>query len=133
MSSQVKVAEKRRNRGLWAAFGFLMIIALLVIAWLLAPGLITWLKGSFRGFRASTGEMPPLHLQIAFTLIIFVILALVSAIIVTVAAPRRALEFKDKDLQKERQDNLDYQRKARKRQRTLNREMRQFVEKNQEK
>ncbi len=131
MSSQVTVVTKKRSRALWAAFGFLLIVALLIIAWILAPGLVTFLKGSFRGFRTAVGTMPPLHLQIAFTLIIFVVLALLSAIVVTIASPRRALQFKDKDLQKERVANLDYQRAARKRQRKLNREMRQHVEKNQ--
>jgi hypothetical protein len=131
MSSQVTIVTKKRSRAMWAAFGFLMIVALLVIAWILAPGLITLLKGSFRGFRTSVGTMEPLHLQIAFTLIIFVILALISAIVVTIASPRRPLQFKDKELVKERKDALDYQRAARKRQRKLNREMRQFVEKNQ--
>lgn len=131
MSSQVTVVVKKRSRAMWAAFGFLMIVALLVIGWILAPGLISILRSSFRGFSASIREMEPLHLQIAFTLIIFVILALISAIIVTIAAPRRPLEFKDKELMKERADAVQYQKAARRRQRKLNREMREFVEKNQ--
>jgi hypothetical protein len=129
--SQVTIVSKKRSRAMWAALGFLLIVALLVISWILAPGVITLLKGSFRGFSTSVRTMPPLHLQIAFTLIVFVLLALISAIVVTIASPRRALDIKDKDLMKARADTMQYQKAARKRQRKLNREMREFVEKNQ--
>ncbi len=131
MTSQVKIADERPGRGRWAAFGFLLIASLSVIAWFLAPSVITWLKQKFPGFVQATHTLQPLQLQVAFTVAVFVILALVAALIVTIAAPKKPINVKDKDLVKERADMEAYNRKARKRQRRLNREMRDYVQKNQ--
>jgi len=73
------------------------------------------------------------QVQVVFTLIIFFILGSIAALIVTVAAPKSAINVKDKDLVKERLDGVKYHKRAKKRQRTLNREMREYVEKKNQK
>lgn len=131
MSSQVKVVIEQRSRKRWAAYGFVLIVSLMIISWFIAPAVLDFLKGTIPAVARGLRVMAPLHQQIAFTLVIFVLLALLSALIVTFFVPKRPLDVKDKSLIKEREENLKYQRVARKRQRTLNRQMREFVEKNQ--
>jgi len=52
MTSQVTVVVHKRSRKRWAAYGFLLIVALLVIGWFLADPAITAVKslshGAFR-------------------------------------------------------------------------------------
>lgn len=129
--SQVKIVIEQRSRRRWAAYGFLLIVALTIISWFTAPSVLSFLKGSIPAVARGLSTMPPLHQQIAFTLVIFVLLALLSALVVTFFVPKRPLDIKDKALVKERADNLKYQQAARKRQRQLNRQMREHVEKNQ--
>ncbi len=131
MSSQVVVVVHKRSRKRWAAYGFLLIVALLVISGFLADPAITMVKSLSKGaFRpGAPGGLSKLQVQVAFTLIIFFILGSIAALIVTVAAPKKAINVKDKDLIKERLDGVKYHKKAKKRQRTLNREMREYVEK----
>ncbi len=130
MSSQVKVVIEKKSRRRWAAYGFVLIVALMVISWFSAPAVIQMLRAN-QNIRSGLSAMPQWQVQVAFTLVIFVILAAISALIVTIAAPKRSLNIKDKDLAKERAEAVEYNRKARKRQRTLNREMREYVQKNQ--
>ena len=126
--TQIKIAESDTNgRRRWAAFGFLLIVALTVIAWFVAPDVIKWVKSTFRQFNAS--GLTPIQLQLAFTAIVFVLLALLTGLIVTLFAPKKALNVKDKDLVKERETGEKYRRAQRKRQRRINRELREFNEK----
>jgi len=135
MSSQVKVVVYRRSRKRWAAYGFLLIVALLVISWFVAMPTIDFVKTASHGaFRpGAPGGLTKQQVQVVFTLIIFFILGSVAALIVTVAAPKRVINVKEKDLVKERLDGVKYHKKAKKRQRTLNREMREYVEKKNQK
>src|SRR4051812_19058398 len=124
MTSQVTVVVHKRSRKRWAAYGFLLIVALLVIAWFLADPAVTLVKqlshGAFR--PGAPGGLSKLQVQVAFTLIIFFILGSVAALIVTISAPKSAINVKEKDLIKERLDGVKYHKKAKKRQRTINRE-----------
>lgn len=128
--TQVKIVIEKKSRRRWAAYGFVLIVALMLISWFLAPSIIQMLRTN-SDFRAGMREMPDWQIKVAFTLVIFVILAALSALIVTIAAPKRSLEIKDKDLIKEREEAVEYKRKARRRQRDLNREMREHVQNNQ--
>ncbi len=128
--SQVKFVVEQRSRHRWAAYGFLLILALTVIAWFVAPSVILWLRSISREFSSSTRTMPAWQLQAAFTAIVFVLMALIAGLIVTVAAPKKAINVREKDLLKERTDNVKYHRMQKKRQHRLNQEMRQYVEKN---
>ena len=130
---QYKVVIEQRSRRRWAAYGFLLIAALMTISWFLAPTVISTTKSLTKGRFPPAGTLTTVQTQIIFTLIVFVVLALIAALIVTLAAPKKAVNVSEKDLIKERDENEKYKRMARKRQRTLNREMREFVEKNQQK
>ncbi len=125
--SQIKVVVEGNSRRRWAAIGFLLIVSLTVIAWFVSPDVIKWVKSTFRQFN--TSSITPLQLQLAFTAIVFVLLALVAGLIVTLFAPKKALNVKDKDLVKERETGEKYRQAQRKRQRRINREMREFNEK----
>lgn len=131
MTSQVKQVVEHKSRRRWAAYGFLLIVSLTVIAWFAAPGVISWMKVTFKQFRPV--GLTQFQLQLAFAGIVFVVLALIAALVVTLGSPKKPLNVREKDLIKERTDNVTYRRQQRKRQRTLNREMREFVEKNQKK
>ena len=135
MSSQVTVVVHKRSRKRWAAYGFLLIVALMVIAWFLADPAITAVKSLSRGaFRpGAPGGLTKIQVQVAFTLIIFFIMGSIAALIVTIAAPKSKINVKEQDLVKERLDGVKYHKKAKKRQRQLNREMREFVEKKNQK
>ncbi len=128
MSSQVNVIVEKRSRKRWAAIGFLLIVSLLVISWFSAPGVISLLKTGVKGLGPALKTISPLQQQIAFTLIIFAILGVIAALIVTLFAPRKAINVKEKDLTKERLDNVKYHKAQKKRQRKLNQEMRKYVE-----
>ena len=131
MSSQVTIVVHKRSRKRWAAYGFLLIVALLIISWFIAPAAIDAVKAISHGqFKPGTpGGLTKVQVQIAFTLIIFVILGSLAAMIVTMAAPKKTINVKEKDLVKERLDGVKYHKQVKKRQRKLNREMREFVEK----
>lgn len=130
---QYKVVIEHKSRKRWAAYGFLLIVALLIISWFLAPTVITVSKSALKQLGPALSSVPQVQQQIVYTLIIFFILAIVTALIVALAAPKRPLNVSEKDLIKEREATERYKRMARKRQRTLNREMREYVEKNQQK
>ncbi len=53
---------------------------------------------------------------------------MVAALIVTLAAPKKAMNVKEKDLVKERETGDKYRKTQKKRQRRINREMREYVE-----
>jgi len=128
--SQVKVVVKQRSRQRWAAYGFLLLVALGVIAYFVAPLVITALKKN-PDFSNATHTMTKVNLQLAVTAVITLVFGLIAAMIVTAAAPKKSINVKDKDLTKEREDGAKYHKMQKKRQRKLNREMREFVEKNQ--
>jgi hypothetical protein len=130
MGSQIVIVTEKRSRRRWAAIGFLLIVSLLVISWFVAPSVITWLRSINREFRNGTSSkfIPYWQLQLAFTLVVFLILGSVSALIVTIFAPKKSINVKDKELETSRLDEVKYHRKAKKRQRTLNREMREYIQ-----
>ena len=132
MSSQVTISERKRGRGRWAVFGFVLIAALLVISWFVAPSAISEIRVLSHGQFQTVG-LTPLQLQLAFTFIIFFVLGLVAALIVTLFAPKKAINVKETDLSKERMDNVKYHKMQRKRQRKLNQEMRKYVEEQNQK
>lgn len=130
MGSQISIVYEKRSRKRWAAIGFLLIVSLLVISWFVAPSVITWLRSINKEFRQGTSVkvMPYWQVQLAFTFVVFLILGSVSALIVTIFAPKKSINVKDKDLENARLDDVKYHRKAKKRQRTLNREMREYIQ-----
>ncbi len=128
---QYNIVIEQRSRRRWAAIGFVLIVALSVIAWFAAPTVLDWLKTTFKPLGSALVSIPKIQQQIALTVIVFFLLSIVTALVVTLGAPRQPLEVREKDLVKEREDNVKYRRRQRKLQRKFNREMREYVEKNQ--
>jgi hypothetical protein len=130
---QYKVVIEQKSRKRWAAYGFLLIVALLIISWFLAPTVRSVALSTLKQLGPALRSVPLVQQQIVFTIIIFLILAIVAALVVTLAAPKRALNVSEKDLVKERETAHKYHQMQKKRQRKLNREMREYREKQEQK
>jgi hypothetical protein len=128
MGSQIVIVHEQKSRKRWAAMGFLLLVALGIISWFIAPGIITWMKGGSRTLRIALVDIPQQQEQLIVTVILTLLLAIVAALLVTIFTPRKAINVKEKDLIAERLDGVKYHEKAKKRQRKLNREMRNYVE-----
>ncbi len=126
MSSQVRIADKKNNRRMWPVMGFLLIVALTAIAYVIAPDVINFIKSNFRAFQ--TSSMNPTTLRWVFTGIVALILSLLVAIIIAVAAPKKPINVKMSDLERERTEMLTAKAKRKKQQRRINREYREHVE-----
>jgi hypothetical protein len=128
MGSQIVITNERKSRRRWAAIGFLLLFSLGVISWFVAPEIIRWMKGGSRTLRIALLEVPAAQEQLIVTVILTLLLAIVAALIVTIFSPKKSINVKEKDLIAERLDGVKYHEKAKKRQRKLNREMRNYVE-----
>lgn len=116
--SQVRIAEKKRFRGFWPLAGLVMIVALGIISYFLAPSVIDFTRRTLPGF--TTAGMAPEQLRLIFTVLIFVVLASFSGLLIAIAAPKRSMHVKEKDLVKERKQMAEYKKYERMRQRRLN-------------
>ncbi|GEM_PF-1037195 len=123
--SQVKIAQKRRSRGLFPVIGLLLAVALGVISYVLAPYGVEWLK-SQNGRFGNTLEPQVLQLLVAAG--IFGVLLTIVALIVAVATPKKMIDVKETDLVKERVQRKAYKEMEHKRQRQLNRKLRENVQ-----
>ena len=128
MSSQVTIVTEKRSRRRWAAIGFILIVSLAVIAIGVADPIRLFAISHLKGLSTGLKTVTLLQQDAIFALIVFAILGLVAALIVTLFAPKKMINVKETDLQKERLDNVKYHKMQKKRQRKLNREMRDYVE-----
>lgn len=111
---------------MWPVMGFVLVVTLTIIAYGVAPDVIIWLRSNFRGF--STQGMTPQQLRLAFTAIVAVLLTLITALIIAVAAPKKAINVRLGELQKERVEMVKEKHERKKRQRRINRQYREHVE-----
>jgi predicted PurR-regulated permease PerM len=124
--SQVRISEKKRGRGGWAAIGFILIIACGIIAAVITPSVVEFLDDQVRGFRITGRDLQQTRLIVGF--IVFLLLTSVAALIVAVFAPKRAINVKETDLIKEREMAQKARKSDRMRQRQINREYRDHLE-----
>lgn len=122
--SQVVVAEQKRGRRAFPAVGFILIVAMGVIVWVVTPPLTEYLDRT-----VLTGYEIPVNnrstVQIGIGLVLFFLLSTIVALIVSALAPKPAASVKETDLVKER-DEMQKKRKAERiRQRKINREFRE--------
>lgn len=118
--------EQRNARGLrkyWGVLGFIMFVALAIIAYVIAPDAVRWADRQFPGFTPQSLGREATRLAAAF--ILFVILAAIFAGILALTAPKKAIQVRDADLAKEREAKMNYKEMQRKRQRKINRELRE--------
>jgi biotin transporter BioY len=114
----IKQAErKKQSKALWPVLGFFMIVALGVIAWTLAPGLISWLAVNMRGFNGN--ELRPFwKMQLAFAAVIFVVLGAIVALLVAITVPRTKSRTQDAQVKEDREKlvkTITEKKKARRR------------------
>jgi hypothetical protein len=120
--TQVVQAEKKRKRSWWPLIGFLLIVSLLVISYALAPDVIREVQ---RGLpRLNMRSIAPEVQRLIFTGVIFGVLLLIAGLIVAMFAPRKRTLVKETDIIKEREQMLVARVRDKKKQRTVNLEIR---------
>ncbi|MBK8026357.1 MAG: hypothetical protein IPK19_34455 [Chloroflexi bacterium] len=126
MTSQVKIASKKRTRWAWPVVGFVMILALSVIAYFLAPSVQGTIDDLFPQFRREGMSNQTYQLIVAgFT---FVILLLSATLLVSLGGRRkRPLDVTNRSLEKERAQMIADKKALKRRQRRLNQELRDHV------
>jgi type VI protein secretion system component VasK len=127
MSSQVTIAKTHKGRRALPALGFLLVVALSLIAYVIAPDVIEWIKDTFPRF--DTRGILPQHLRLIFTAIVFVLLLAVIGMVMALTAPKKAINVNEADLVKERKQAELEKRRMKRRQRKINREVREIYEK----
>ncbi|MCK6578153.1 MAG: hypothetical protein L6Q98_08630 [Anaerolineae bacterium] len=130
MTSQVKIAEEKRRRWALPVVGLILILALSVIAYFLAPYVQETISDLFPAFRRDGMSRQTYQLVVAgFTL---GVLLLVATLAVSLGGRRkRPLDVKNTTLEKERAAMIAGKKAMKKRQRRLNQEMRDYIRKNQ--
>lgn len=130
MSSQVKIVEKKQGRWMLPALGFILVISLTILAYFIAPEVIKWVDRTFPRFTVA--GMSQTTLRWAFTGIVGGVLLLIAVMMVTVAGRRkRPLDVTNKSLEQERNQMIVDKKMMKRRQRRMNREMREYVKNNQ--
>ncbi len=124
-STQVRMAEKKGPQWAFGVVGFLLVVSLTVIAYVSAPAVISWLKSNANGF--TTVGLPDSQVQLMFTGIVFLVLLAVVGVIVFAFAPKQTNTSSMDRMVKEREEMLREKRASKKRQRTVNRTMRESV------
>jgi hypothetical protein len=123
--SQIVVSEKKRRRGMWPVMGLLLAIALGVISYFIAPGVIDLTKKLLPQF--STRGMSPRDVHLIFTALTFVILLAFAAFLVALFMPKKPINVNEADLKKEREKMAEYRKYERVRQRRINRETQAYL------
>jgi len=125
--SQVRIAEKKRSRALWPVIGLLLAVALLAISYVLAPILVTWLRSISPQFSQGVRAMTTSTVNLLFTGLLFLVLGALSALIIALLAPKKAINVKYTDLIKER-DAIEAEKKRRRlQQRKFNQQFRESI------
>ena len=93
---------KKKLKGMWPVYGFLMALALGAIAFVLAPNVqrmvIQITRGNFTG-----QELPPEQMRLVFTGIIFLVLGSIAALIVAFAMPKKKSQVQDAEMRKHKE------------------------------
>lgn len=122
--SQVIIKDKKKRTGLRPLVGLILGAACLLIGFFAAPLLIDWLKSQNGAFGRG---IEPDTLRLLIAGLIFLVLITLAGLIVGAATPKKAMNVKETDLAKEREDMLRTKEYEKKRQQKLNRQMRTEV------
>lgn len=109
-------------RKYWPVIGFLMLVAIAIMSWFLAPQAIELAKDIVPRFTGR--ELPALTMQILFTVLLTGILGSLSALLLALALPKPKDQVREGDLLKEREAMNKHKALERERLRRINREMR---------
>jgi hypothetical protein len=118
--------KKERNvtgvRKYWPVIGFLMLIALAVMSWFLAPSAIALTRDIIPQF--SGRELNPMVMRIIFTVVLTFLFGAVSAALLALLTPKPQIDVREGDILKERQEMLRKKELEKQRLRKINRELR---------
>lgn len=118
--------QEQRNatgiRRFWPVFGFLMLVAIAIISWFLAPAVIEMTKDIIPRFTGR--ELPATTMQILFTVLLTAIFGSLGALLLALLAPKRSDQVREGDLLKEREAMIKRKQMERERTRKINRELR---------
>lgn len=124
MPSQVIIADKKKRTGLRSVVGLVLAIAVGIIAYVLAPSVLSLIRDRYASFgRPYTDQQVTIGIAVA----LFFIIITIFALIVAAATPKPKLDVKETDIMKEREQMKLMQVAEKKRQQRLNRQMRQDV------
>jgi hypothetical protein len=118
----IKQADKKSPFTKWVPLiGGVLALCFALIAYVLSDDLLNWAVDQFAGFDGN--EMDPVVLRAGFGAFIFLILSAVGTLIVAAALPRgKKSKVREKDLAKERKQNLKAKEARQKRQREIARQ-----------
>lgn len=120
--SQVRIVHKKRSRASWPVIGFILAVALAILAWFIAPPTIDFLKRELPQF--STIGLTAIQLRIVVTVILFILMGALVALTIALLSPRHMIEVREDELAKERQGIQRDRRRAKDLQRKVNQELR---------
>ena len=122
MTSQVKQAEKKKNKAFWPLIGFVLAVALGILAYFLREPVYDWLSDVVRGFPPPGVAPATMKLIVAGAL--FLVMGGFVALIISLAVPKDPRRVKNTDLVKERKMKLKDAEIRKRRQQQINRENR---------
>jgi uncharacterized membrane protein len=97
--------EKKQSRVLWPLMGFILAVALGVISWIVGPSVMTALPPEIQGLMR---RLPGLQGEAYVSIFIFIILLSIGVIFVALFAPKKAINIKDSEMMKQRQEIIKY-------------------------
>lgn len=118
--------KKERNitgvRRYWPVIGFLMVVALSIISWFLAPSVIALTSDIIPRFTGR--ELDVVVMRLVFTVLLTMILATLAAALLSLLTPKKDMDVREGDMLKERQEMIKRKEMERQRLRKINRELR---------
>ncbi len=124
MSSQIKQAERKKNRAYWPVIGFILAVAIGVFAWFIAPDVTRFLRDHLPQLRnAGTAEMMRPFVAVGIFLVTGGIAVLIVAGMISASTPKDPTKIKEKELVKQRNAQVRAKEARRRRQQDINRQM----------
>lgn len=128
--SQVRMHEKKQSRVLWPVMGFILAVALGIISWALGPSVMGALPANIQGLLR---RLPGLQGEAYVSIFIFILLLSIGVIFVAMFAPKKAINIKDSEMMKQRQDMIKYKATKERYQRKIAQENRKSLRAEDEK
>jgi hypothetical protein len=122
MSSQIKQAEKKKNKAFWPLIGFALAVSLGILAYFLKDPVYSWLNVTVRGFPPA--GIAPATMKLVVAGALFLVMGGLVALIISLAVPKDTRQVKTTDLVKERKMKLKDAEIRKRRQQQINRQNR---------
>jgi hypothetical protein len=130
MSSQVKIAEQKKGRWLLPVVGFILMVALTAIAYVIAPDVEGAIRRLFPQFTRS-GMSAQTFRWVLTGITAFILLSAAMMVVAFGSRRKRPLDVTNDMLVKEREAMIRERKRAKLRQRRMNQKFRDYVKENQ--